>query len=96
MLRSYWGRACTKLLMVGLSDFAHAAISNSSAACTPDTCDNTAAELLMMPGVVVMLEIRGAKAVACSTRLSKLVVARGRMTAPVSVGFESCALFLGA
>eukprot|EP00965_Chrysotila_dentata_P051724 1717110-Pleurochrysis_carterae.AAC.1 len=73
MLRSYWGRACTRLLMVGLSTFAHPTMSNASAVCTPDTCDNTAAELLTMPGLVVMLSIRGAKAVACSPRLSKLV-----------------------
>eukprot|EP00965_Chrysotila_dentata_P086365 2849747-Pleurochrysis_carterae.AAC.1 len=68
-------------------------MSNASAVCTPDTCDNTAAELLTMPGLVVMLSIRGARAVACSPRLSKLVVARGRL-APMSVGFESVAFAL--
>eukprot|EP00965_Chrysotila_dentata_P007407 240127-Pleurochrysis_carterae.AAC.1 len=82
MLRLYWGRACTRLLMVGLSTFAHATMFNASAVCTAETCDNTAAELLTVPGLVVVLSIRGAKALACSPRLSKLVVARGRLTAP--------------
>eukprot|EP00965_Chrysotila_dentata_P130747 4322855-Pleurochrysis_carterae.AAC.1 len=71
-------------------------MSNASAVCTPDTCDKTAAELATMPGDVVMLSISGAKAVSCSVTPSKLVVARGKATAPVSVGFESAGLVLGA
>eukprot|EP00965_Chrysotila_dentata_P046024 1529462-Pleurochrysis_carterae.AAC.1 len=49
-----------------------------------------------MPGDVVMLSIRGANAVSCSVTPSKLVVARGKETAPVSVGFVSVGLALGA
>eukprot|EP00965_Chrysotila_dentata_P151887 5018899-Pleurochrysis_carterae.AAC.1 len=96
MFRSYWGRACTRLFMVGLSTFAHPTMSNASAVCTPDTCDSTAAKLATMPGLVVMLPMSGANAVSCSVTPSKLVVARGKETAPVSVGFESIGLALGA
>eukprot|EP00965_Chrysotila_dentata_P184160 6080492-Pleurochrysis_carterae.AAC.1 len=96
MLRSNCGRACTKLLIVGLSTFAHATMSNASAVCTPDMCDKTAAELATMPGDVVMLLMSGAKAVSCTVTPSKLVVARGKETAPVSVGFVSVGLALGA
>eukprot|EP00965_Chrysotila_dentata_P149386 4933402-Pleurochrysis_carterae.AAC.1 len=69
-------------------------MSNASAVCTPDTCDKTAAELATMPGLVVMVSMRGAKAVSCSVTPSKLVVARGKETTPVSVGFVSVGLAL--
>eukprot|EP00965_Chrysotila_dentata_P119736 3959038-Pleurochrysis_carterae.AAC.1 len=69
-------------------------MSNASAVCTPDTCDKTAAELATMPGLVVMLLVSGAKAVSCSVDPSKLVVARGKATTPVSVGFEIVGLNL--
>eukprot|EP00965_Chrysotila_dentata_P134597 4451983-Pleurochrysis_carterae.AAC.1 len=62
MLRSYCGRACTRLLIVGLSTFAHPTMSNASAVCTAETCEKTAAELATMPGLVVMLSVSGAKA----------------------------------
>eukprot|EP00965_Chrysotila_dentata_P034342 1143472-Pleurochrysis_carterae.AAC.1 len=65
-------------------------MSNASAVCTPDTCDNTAAELLTMPGLVVMLSIKGANAVSCKVTPLNLV-RRGTFTVPFSVGLNMTA-----